>query len=181
MLSHAIAKASQAKRKTEELTEALLKASINGEYSILCETSPCVQRLNLELSELNVYDPVSFVGEFLLDRPEFQQLDETVVTHLTFINRKAGHVARMQDIVGKFAKEVVLPHTVTCCDIAGDSEIFHPELHEKTLNSLQNQITKNCSIGISNSNSCEPGLSMVLGVKFGSMFHLLIKASKPKN
>lgn len=105
MLSHAIAKASQAKRKTEELTEALLKASTDGEYSILCETSPCVQRLNLELSELNVYDPVSFVGEFLLDRPEFQQLDETVVTHPTFINRKAGHVARMQDIVGKFAKE----------------------------------------------------------------------------
>ena len=176
-----IATASQAKRKTEELTEALLKASINEEYSILSETSPCVQRLNLELSELNVYDPVSFVGEFLLDRPEFQQLDETVVTHPTCINCKAGNVARMQDIVGKFAKEVVLPHTVTCCDIAGDSEIFHPELHEKTLNSLQNQITKNCSIGISNSNSCEPGLSMVSGVKFGSMFHLLIKASKPKN
>ena len=66
-----IATASQAKRKTEELTEAFLKASINGEYPILCETSPCVQRLNLELSELNVYDPVSLVGEFLLDRPEF--------------------------------------------------------------------------------------------------------------
>ena len=102
------------------------------------------------------------------------------MTHPTCINLKAGHVARMQDIVGKFAKEVVLPHTVTCYDIAGDSEIFHPELHEKTLNSLQNQIPKNCSIGISNSNTCEPGLSMVSGVKFESIFHLLIKASKPK-
>ena len=158
-----------------------MKASNNGEYPILCETNPCVQRLNLELSELNIYDPVSFVGEFLLDRQEFQQLDETVVTHSTCSNRKEGHVARVQDIVGKFAKEVVLPHTVTCCDIAEDSEIFHPELLEKTLNSLQNQIPKNCSIGISNSNTCEPGLSMVSGVKSESMFHLLIKASKPKN
>ena len=113
-----------------------MKASKNGEYPILCETNPCVQRFNLELSELNIYDPVSFVGEFLLDRPEFQQLDETVVTQPTCINRKAEHVARMQNIVRKFAKEVVLPHTVTCYDIAGDSEIFHPELHEKTLNSL---------------------------------------------
>ena len=37
---------SQAERKTEELKKALLKASNNGEYPILCETSPCVQRLN---------------------------------------------------------------------------------------------------------------------------------------
>ena len=52
----------QAKRKTEELKEALLKASNNGEYPILCETSPCVQRLNQELSELPIFDTVSFAG-----------------------------------------------------------------------------------------------------------------------
>ena len=40
---------SQAGRKTEELKKALLKTSKNGEHPILCETSPCVQRLNQEL------------------------------------------------------------------------------------------------------------------------------------
>ena len=171
----------QANRKTEELKEALLKASNNGKYPILCETSPCVQRLNHELSELPVYDPVSFAGEFLLDRLEFQQLEETVVIHPTCSNRKAGHVAKMLDIAGKCAKEVVLPHTVTCCGTAGDRGIFHPELPEKALNSLKGQIPKNCSLGISNSRTCELGLSMVSDVKFESLFHLLLMATKPKN
>ncbi|MGA0405128.1 MAG: hypothetical protein ACO3O4_08210 [bacterium] len=158
-----------------------MKASNNGEYPILCETSPCVQRLNHELSELPIYDPVSFAGEFLLDRLEFQQLEETVVIHPTCSNRKAGHVVKMRDIAGKCAKEVVLPHTVTCCGTAGDRGIFHPELPEKALKSLQSQIPKNCSLGISNSRTCELGLSMVSDVKFESLFHLLLKASKPKN
>ena len=63
-MSPSIASAIQAKCKTEELTEAFLEVTNNGEYPILYETSPCVQRLNLELSELNIYDPVSFVKEF---------------------------------------------------------------------------------------------------------------------
>ena len=41
---------SQAKRKTEQLKKTLLKASKNGEHPIFCETSPCVQWLNQELS-----------------------------------------------------------------------------------------------------------------------------------
>ena len=79
--------ASQAERKTEELKKALLKASNNGEHPILYETSPCFQRLHQELSELPICDPVSFAGEFLIDRLDLQQLEETVVIHPTCSNR----------------------------------------------------------------------------------------------
>ena len=101
--------------------------------------------------------------------------------HPTCSNRKAGHVVNIQAIAEKCVQEVVLPRTVTCCGTAGDRGIFHPELPEKALNSLQSQIPKNCSLGISNSRTCELGLSMVSDVKFESMFHLLLKALKPKN
>ncbi len=60
-------------------------------------------------------------------------------------------------------------------------EFFILSFPEKALNSLQGQIPKNCSLGISNSRTCELGLSMVSDVKFESLFHLLLKASKPKN
>ena len=133
---------SQAGRKTEELKKALLKTSKKGGHSILCETSPCVQRLNQELSELTIYDPVSFAGEFLMDRLDLQKLEETIVIHPTCSNRKAGHVAKMQAVAEKCSKEVVLPHTVTCCGTAGDRGIFHPELPEKAWKSLQSQIPK---------------------------------------
>jgi|TARA_B100001093_G_scaffold504592_1_gene560644 D-lactate dehydrogenase len=62
-------------------------------------------------------------------------------------------------------KEVVLPHTVTCCGTAGDRGIFHPELPEKALSNSLYQIQVNCSIGISNSRTCEFGLSMVSDLK----------------
>ena len=119
-----------------------MKASNNGEYPSLCETSPYVQRLNQELPELPIYDPVSFAGEFLLDRLELQQLEETVVIHPTCSNRKAGHVAKMQAISKTCVQEVVLPYTVSCCGTAEDRGIFHPELLEKALNTLQSQIPK---------------------------------------
>ena len=137
--------------------------------------------MNHELPEFPIYDPVLFSGGFLIDQFELQQLEETVVIHPTCNNRKAGHVAKMQVIAAKCAQEFVLPHTVTCCGNAGDRGIFHPELPEKALNSLQSQIPKNCSLGISNSKTYELGLSIVSDVKFEFMFHLLLKASKPKN
>ena len=83
--------------------------------------------------------------------------------HPTCSNRKAGYVAKMHKIADKCAQVVVLPHTVTRCGTAGDRGIFHFELPEKALNSLQGQIPKNCSMGISNSRTCELGLSVFVG------------------
>ena len=137
--------------------------------------------MNHELPEFPIYDPVLFSGGFLIDQLELQQLEETVVIYPKWINRKPMHDAKMQALSEKCAKGVILPHTVTCCGTAGDRGIFNPELPEKALNSLQSQIPKNCSLGKSNSKTCELVLSIVSDVKFESMFHLLLKASKPKN
>ena len=85
--------------------------------------------MNQELSELPIYDPVSFAGEFLIDQLELQQLEETVVIHPTCSNRKAGHVAKMQAIAENTGScSTTHSYLLWYC---GDRGIFHPELPEK--------------------------------------------------
>ena len=167
----------QAQRKTKQLGDALREASANGRYPILCETSPCVQRLQAELPDLPIYDPVDFVHDVLMDRLKFIPLPEPVVIHPTCSNRKGGHVQKMKAIAERCTNEVILPHSVTCCGTAGDRGIFHPELPSAALATLREQIPYNCSTGVSNSRTCEIGLSMVTDLRFESLFHLLIKAT----
>jgi D-lactate dehydrogenase len=75
-------------------------------------------------------------------------------------------------------KEAVLPHTATCCGTAGNRGVFHAELPEKALSNLRDQIQINCSIGISNSRTCEFGLSMVSYLKFEFLFQLFNQRKK---
>jgi D-lactate dehydrogenase len=62
----------QADAKSAELEEALLVATRNGELPVLCDTSPCLKRMQEVLDpRLKIYDPSLFVLEFLQDRLTF--------------------------------------------------------------------------------------------------------------
>ncbi len=169
----------QAQRKTRQLDEVLREASREGELPILTETSPCALRMKQELSaDLRLFDPVDFVHEFLLGRLQFLPLAEPVVIHPTCSNQKAGQVERMRQIAAKCASEVIVPHTITCCGVAGDRAMTHPELTNSALAALQDQVPYNCSTGVSNSRTCEIGLSMNSNLRYESLFHLLHKATR---
>ena len=45
-----------ADKKADELHQALLKASENGKYPILCDQSPCLYRMRHTMPDLALYD-----------------------------------------------------------------------------------------------------------------------------
>ena len=54
-------------KKSDELEAALLKASRNGEYPVLCDMSPCLYTMKENMkSNLKLYEPVEFITEWLL-------------------------------------------------------------------------------------------------------------------
>ena len=58
-----------ADKKSLELEQALLKASENGKYPILFDTSPCLYRMrNFSGKKLGIYEPVEFALNFLINR-----------------------------------------------------------------------------------------------------------------
>ena len=83
--------AAQADAKSAELEEALLKATRGGELPVLCDTSPCLKRMQAVLDpRLKLYDPAVFVLDFLQDRLSFTRKDKSVALHVTCTSRKMG-------------------------------------------------------------------------------------------
>ena len=72
----------QADALSSRLEKALLKASNQGEYHILCETSPCLARMKKTIDKrLTMMDPIEFAGTFLVDRLDVKKLPRKVALH----------------------------------------------------------------------------------------------------
>ncbi len=177
-----------ADQKGKELHEALLKASENGKYPILCDQSPCLYRmrhtnsaLRTSHSELHLYEPAEFIEKFVLDKLDITPLDEVVFLHVTCSMRKMGLQTALERVAKRCAKTVIIPDEVGCCGFAGDKGFTHPELNEWALRKLRPQVEKaGATLGISNSRTCEIGLSHNSGIPYLNIAYLVNKASKAK-
>jgi D-lactate dehydrogenase len=169
------------KRKLKELEEALEKATRSGEVPVLCDTSPCAQRMVTELpAHLHVYDPVGFIYHFLLERLDLQPLEETVLLHPVCSVKKLGLETQLLEIGRRCAKKAVIPDDPDsgCCGFAGDRGITFPELNASALKGLREKVPEDCRKGYSSSRMCEVGLSHHSGITYQSLFSLLDAASR---
>jgi len=81
----------QGDAKAEELIEVLSRASQEGRYPVLFDTSPCLYRVRETISgqtKLKLYEPVEFVLQFLVSRLVFKALPVTVAVHGTAAPRR---------------------------------------------------------------------------------------------
>ncbi len=169
----------QADRKALELSEALLKASNNGEFPILCDTSPCLMRMRDTLDKrLQLYEPVEFVLTFLKDRLTFTRKQAKIAIHPTCSTRKMGLDAKLQELARLCATEVVLPENIFCCGFAGDRGFNFPELNKSALAGLADQVY-GCEAGYSTSKTCEVGLSLHGSIPYRSILALVDEVTAP--
>jgi D-lactate dehydrogenase len=169
----------QADQKLAELEQALRTASNNGEYPILCDTSPCLYRMQEHIKGLKLFEPVEFAVQHLTDKLEFTPINKRIALHVTCSTRKMGLADKMEALVRLCAREVVVPEDVFCCGFAGDRGFNYPELNEVALKELPGQLD-GCTIGYSTSRTCEIGLSEKGGVPYKNIMFLLDEASWPK-
>ncbi len=165
--------------KTRELEANLWQASEQGRWPVLMDTSPCAKLSRDGFSlPLTVYEPVAFVLEQALDRLELQPVDETVMLHITCSSRRMGLADKMLELAQRCAGKVVVPEHIECCGFAGDKGFTLPELNAAALKPLKAQIPAGCTRGVSNSRTCELGLSHHGGINYESILYLVDEASK---
>lgn len=170
----------QADRKSAELSEALLQASNNGEYPILCDTSPCLYRMRNTLDErLKLYEPIEFVLLFLMDKLNFNKKDLKVAIHPTCSTRKMGLEAKLKELAEKCASDVIWPDDIYCCGFAGDRGFNFPELNESALDGLKDHVCE-CDAGYSTSKTCEIGLSLHGDIPYRSILYLVDEVTQAK-
>lgn len=172
---------SVADQKSLELETALLEASENGRYPILCDQSPCLFRMRQKMHQLSLYEPVEFIDKFLLDKLDFYPIDEPITIHATCTTIKMGLKPTLIKIAQMCSTQVLIPEEVGCCAFAGDKGFMLPELNAHALRKLRPQIEKsNVKIGYSNSRTCEIGLNTNTGIPYMSIVYLVDKCTKKK-
>jgi D-lactate dehydrogenase len=169
----------QANRKAEELSDALLAASGSGEIPILCDTSPCLYRMRVMSDKrLQLFEPIEFVLLYLMKRLKFTPLDTRVAVHPTCSTRKMGLETQLEQLARACAREVEMPREIYCCGFAGDLGFKFPELNASALKDLYAHVCT-CEAGYSTSKTCEIGLSLHGGIPYRSILYLVDAASEP--
>ncbi len=165
-----------ADRKSRELEAELLDRSEGGALPVLCDTSPCLQRMRATLDpRLRTYEPVEFIHDFLLADLAIARRAGPVALHLTCSSQKLGLDAKLRAVASACAERVVVPPT-GCCGFAGDKGFTVPELNASALSGLREAVA-GCAAGYSNSRTCEIGLSLHAGIPYQSIVYLVDRCS----
>lgn len=145
--------------KAKELEAALLEASEGGAVPILCDTSPCLQRMRKKLDQrLTMLEPAEFIHDHLLDKLAFTREPGPVALHVTCSTARLGLGGKLEALARLCAEQVVVPG-IGCCGFAGDRGFSHPELNAAALAGLAASLPAGCHEGFSSSRTCEIGLS----------------------
>ncbi|MGC9150221.1 MAG: FAD-binding and (Fe-S)-binding domain-containing protein [Microbacter sp.] len=170
-----------ADRKSFDLEEALIKASENGRYPVLCDQSPCLLRMREKMKRLKLYEPAEFIETFLVDRLEFHPIDEPIAIHTTCSMTKMHLGETLLRLAKRCSHHVIVPQEVGCCGFAGDKGFTHPEVNRYALRKLSPQLeASKVKYGYSNSRTCEIGLTTNGKVPYMSIVYLVDQCTTAK-
>jgi D-lactate dehydrogenase len=170
----------QAEQKSTQLEKALIEVSNNGEYPILCDTSPCTKKMHESfISDIKIYEPIEFCLDYVVNELEFTKIDEPITIHSTCSSRKMGLHEKFITLAKLCANDVIVPADVKCCGFAGDRGFNFPELNKSALSSLKEQ-TSGAKLAFSTSKTCEIGLSEESGLDYNSILYLVNRCSSSK-
>lgn len=173
--------ASEADAMADELNNALLAASRGGRFIVLCDTSPCLARMQKNLSkQMTLMDPITFAMEKLVDKLEIQKLPRTVALHPTCSTRAMGLAGALEKLASLCAEHVIVPTGINCCGFSGDKGFHQPQLNAAALEGLKEQIA-DCDEGYSVSRTCEIGLTLHGGKNYRNILYLVEEASRQDN
>jgi D-lactate dehydrogenase len=168
-------------KKSKELEAALLKASNDGEYPVLCDMSPCLYTMKENIkSNLKLYEPVEFISTYLLPHLTINPLDETITVFPVCSMKKMGLENKLTELAEKCAAHVIVAET-NCCGFAGDRGFTYPELNKHGLQNLKIRLPEKVKQGYSTSRTCEIGLSLHSGISYKSIIYLVEQVSRGKN
>jgi len=166
--------------KAKELEEALLDRSDGGAIPVLCDTSPCLQRMRKAMDgRLRLHEPVEFIHGYLMNRLRFTRQPGPVAIHVTCSSTKLGLADKFKAVAQACAETVIVPPGVGCCGFAGDRGFSHPELNASALSGLRAGLGDGCQAGYSNSRTCEIGLSLHGGIPYQSIAFLVDRCTSP--
>jgi D-lactate dehydrogenase len=163
--------------------EALSRWSSEGELPVVIDASSCSHGLAEEAKErrpeLEILDSVAWAKR-LLPNLEIRRKLGSVAVHPTCSTRHQGLERDLRAVAGAIADEVTQPIRATCCGMAGDRGMLHPELtRSATAEEAAELAGSHHDAYLCSNRTCEIGLQQGTGAPYESFLIPLELVSRP--
>jgi D-lactate dehydrogenase len=173
--------------------EALLRWSDDGRLPVVMDATSCTHGLVDELPEqldealrerfarVRVLDAIQWAADELLPRLPVTRRTGTVVVHPTCSAGHLGVQPALERLLAELADDVHVPPGTTCCGMAGDRGLLHPELPASALRDVVRDLDGRAADACVCSNrTCEIALSRETGRSYTSFLFLLEEGTRPQ-
>jgi D-lactate dehydrogenase len=176
---------------TRRTLEAMWRWSGAGELAIVTDASSCALGLGQEMAEalegeaadrhakLDVHDSVSWVHDRVLPELEVTGRLGSVVVHPTCSVRHLGLTLKLGAIASEISGDVTIPPSATCCGMAGDRGLLHPELPAAATADAANELEgRGFDAHLCSNRTCEIGLQQGTGRAYESFVFAVEAATR---
>jgi D-lactate dehydrogenase len=155
---------------------ALQRWSDGGRLPVVVDASSCTLGIVSELPTegVEVLDSVAWLHDHLLERLPIGAPRGSVLVHPTCACTQLGLAGKLRAIAERLAEEVVVPAGTTCCGMAGDRGLSHPELPASALEDVVREIDgRTFDAAVSSNRTCEIALHQITGKAYDSVVLML--------
>lgn len=148
----------EAQSKQDELRELLWNSTEQGRYPVIFDASPCALQAR-DLAGIRSFDLAEYLAQYVANKLILKPLEEPLLLHVTCSSRHLDQGRALRALAHLCSQQVIEPEQIQCCGFAGDKGFTQPELNASALAPLAAQVPAGCRHAVSNSRTCEVGLS----------------------
>ena len=161
-----------------KLADSLRRWSGEGKLPVVIDAASCTLGAEEIGSEVEVLDSVAW-AERLLPVLEVRKTGSATV-HPPCASRHLGLDRRLASLAEALAEEVNVPVSATCCGMAGDRGILHPELTASATAAEAAEVAgRDFDAHLCGNRTCEIALEDATGEPYISPVQLLEQATRP--
>jgi D-lactate dehydrogenase len=173
------------------LADALWRWSDGGALPVVIDASSCAHGIASEMPEaldeerrerlaaVRVLDAVAWANEYLMPHLEVRSRIPSATVHPPCSARHLGLAGSLEALASSLADDVVVPVAATCCGMAGDRGLLHPELTAAATADEADEIAgRSFDAYLCANRTCEIALEQSTGRPYSSVVQLLERATR---
>jgi D-lactate dehydrogenase len=172
---------------------ALWRWSDGGTLPVVVDASSCALGLLADVAprlddqqrerfaQIEVLDSIAWAHDHLLARLQVTARVASMAVHPTCSATQLGLAGKLGAIAHELAEEVVVPASTTCCGMAGDRGLLHPELPASALRDAAAELAaRHIDEQVCSNRTCEIGLQQATGAPYASFVLALERLTRPR-
>ena len=170
---------------------ALSRWSDRGALPIVIDASSCAHGMLADIAprlgdaerecfeRVEVLDSIAWAHDHLLPRLEVSRKVPSATVHPTCSAGHLGLAGKLEALAGELAEQVTVPAGTTCCGMAGDRGLLHPELPASALRDVADELAeRGVEEHLCSNRTCEIALQQATGAPYASFVLLLERLTR---